>query len=173
MGRHKEWRPDTDELKRLCQTHTVRWLADYYEVCPKTMQKWLKEFQIQPVHGKTKQRKIIDLPYAMKLADAGYTFDQIAGIFGVSKCLIQRRLTEAGWKKPTHEVEDPQGVNCMDDPKICESCHYGSGGCCLYILFGHGRRPCPAYDCTVYKKRAPGQRYDVFTGTARWFDEEI
>lgn len=52
MGRHKEWRPDTDELKRLCQTHTVRWLADYYDVCPKTMQKWLKEFQIQPVHVK-------------------------------------------------------------------------------------------------------------------------
>ena len=51
-------------------------------------------------------------------------------------------------------------MNCT--PEVMKSCAYGSGMrhngvrvgvCCEYILKTGKRRPCPATDCTCYKKR--------------------
>lgn len=174
--RTKDGKPSMEELKRLCQTKNTTQIAYMFDRDPKTVQKWLRDYGLIAVPNPGTRRKVIDLPYAMKMADAGYSINQIAGIFGVNTSLIQRRLKEAGWKKPTHEVAEPQGVNCMDNPKISEKCAYGSGDVCMYVCFGKGRRPCPAYDCTVFEPR--GKKIDPFRGTLRleeerWNDEEV
>lgn len=167
MGRHKEWRPDIKELAELCKTKTTTQIAVIYDKDTKVIQKWLREYHLTAA----KYRKVVDMPYAIRLADAGVPQTEIAELFGISKKLLNKRLQEAGWKKPTHDVENPRGVNCMDNPKISEKCMYGSGSVCMYVCYGNGRRPCPANDCTVYKPR--GKRIDPFRGIVRLDDEEI
>ena len=171
MGRHRDPdRPDGQTLARLCEKHNATQIAAIYAKDVKTIYNWCRQEGVHPIATKGRGRKTVDVENVIRLADNGTPMTEIAELYGVSTHLLVRRLADVGWTKPTHEVEDPKGVNCMDNPKICDSCHYGSGGTCLYILYGHGRRPCPANDCTVYKKREPGHRIDGLKGRGVWYD---
>ena len=171
MGRHRDpARPDRETLEELCKTKNCVQIAAIYAKDTKTVWGWLKSegLQAQPNPNKIRPHKDVDMKEVVRLADAGYTKAEIAQKFGVTYSLIQRRLHEIGWQKPTYDVPEPKGVNCIKNPKYSQTCEYGSGDVCMYVCAGMGRRPCPAYDCTVYKKRH-GNKYDPTHG-GRWFD---
>ena len=149
-------------------------IAAIYAKDTKTICNWLRQegLTAQPNPKKKNPRKPLPMDIVVSLADQGIPFADIAARFGVSYYHVRASLLEIGWKRPTLEVENPKGVNYIKHPKYSQTCEYGSGDVCMYVCFGMGRRPCPAYDCTVYRKRTrkPGNGYGSTGAGSRWYD---
>ena len=172
MGRHRDpARPDRETLAELCKTKNPTQIAAIYGKDVKTVYKWLnsESLKAQPNPNMHRPHIHVDMDEVVKMADAGYSKSEIAQKFGVTYDLISRRLKAIGWKKPTYDIPDPKGVNCVRYPKYSRTCEYGAGDVCMYVCFGMGRRPCPANDCTVYKKR-DGKKFEIKNGVGRWYD---
>lgn len=172
MGRHRDpIRPDHDTLAELCKTKNATQIAAIYGKEVKTVCGWLKSegLKAQPNINKIRPKRELNMPHVVRLANSGIPLTEIGELYGVSDHLVRRRLDEIGWKKPTHDVENPKGVNCIKYAKYSQTCEYGSGDVCMYVCFGMGRRPCPANDCTVYKKR-DGKKFEIKNGVGRWYD---
>lgn len=175
MGRPRDpARPDRETLAELCKTKNCVQIAAIYAKDTKTVYNWLKSegLQAQPNPNKVGARKPLPMDTVVEMADQGIPLADIAERFGVSYFHIRKSLLDIGWKKPTYDVPDPKGVNCLKHPKYSQTCEYGSGDVCMYVCFGMGRRPCPANDCTVYKKRTrkQGNGYGSTGAGSRWYD---
>lgn len=173
MGRPRDpARPDRETLAELCKTKNATQIAAIYAKDVKTIYNWCRQEGVHPIATKGRGRKAVDVENVIRLANNGTPMTEIAELYGVSTHLLVRRLADVGWTKPTHDVEDPKGVNCIKHPKYSQTCEYGSGDVCMYVCFGMGRRPCPANDCTVYKKRTrkPGNGYGSTGEGSRWYD---
>lgn len=174
MGRHRSPdRPSKERLANMCKTMTAMQIAVFYEKDVKTIYSWCRQDGVCPLPSPGRGRKRIDMDNVIRLADSGMSTNEIASLYGVSHNLVVRRLQEIGWTKPDHSVPDPKGVNCLDHPELySQKCEYGSGDVCMYVCAGMGRRPCPANDCTVYKKRTrkSGNGYGSTGAGSRWYD---
>lgn len=175
MGRPRDpARPDRETLAELCKTKNATQIAAIYAKDTKTVCQWLRAegLKAQQNPNKIGKRKPLPMDTVVQLADQGIPLADIAERFGVSYYHVRHSLLEIGWQRPTDDVPDPKGVNCIKHPKYSQTCEYGSGDVCMYVCFGMGRRPCPANDCTVYKKRTrkSGNGYGSTGAGSRWYD---
>ena len=165
-------KPSREELEKAKEGRSTKGLSEYYGVSVNSIRRWLHEYNLELPGGERgpggSQKKDINMDFVIKMANSGVSQADIAGMLGVSNYVVNRRLQEIGYKKPEIKVENPKGVNCMADPRICMKCVYGSGDVCMYIMFGKGRRPCPAYDCTVFEESK--KKIDPYHGNVRWYD---
>ena len=175
MGRPRDpARPDRETLAELCKTKNATQIAYIYAKDVKTVCNWLRQdgLTAQQNPRKLGPRKPLPMDVVVKLADQGIPLADIGERYGVSYHHVRKMLKEIGWTRPTLDVPNPKGVNCIKHPMYSQTCEYGSGDVCMYVCFGMGRRPCPANDCTVYKKRIrkPGTGYGSTGEGSRWYD---
>lgn len=149
-------KPGKAVLREDSRGHTLKELANKYVVSESTMRRWLAEYGLKaagtPRRGRKKE---YDLKQYISLLDKGLTQDDAARIMHVSKSTLNKRLQEEGISRKGNHKERKRGsgVNCLDNPRYSESCIYGEGKYCMYVCHGMGRRPCPAWDCTCYRKK--------------------
>jgi len=157
--RHKV--PPREELEELCKTLSRNEIAEHYNVNYDIVRAWLRKYGLEAVHkmseNSRKHLKVVDMDEVLAMIRQGVPLPQIANRFDMTEQTLRKRLKECGIdyraERPQRQKKAVNGVNCLDHPKYSRTCEYGSGQYCMYILAGNGRRPCPSWDCTCYKKK--------------------
>lgn len=156
----KRVRPTREEFEEMCQTMTAGMISEHTGVAESTVRAWIREYGIHPLPaqrgGFHNLRKEVDCERAYNLYMQGFKPDAIANRLGVCWQTIRSRLIEKGYvlnKRKGDMYCINGGVDCYHHSKYSETCEYGSGKYCMYVCAGLGRRPCPSWDCTVYKKK--------------------
>lgn len=154
-------RPTKEEFAEMCKTMTAGQIAEHTGAAETTVRTWIRDYDIKPVPaprggGIHTNRKDVDCERAYNLYMQGFKPDAIANRLGVSWQTIKTRLLENGFilsKRQGDMYCANGGVDCYHHPKYSRTCEYGGGDYCMYVCAGMGRRPCPSWDCTVYKKK--------------------
>lgn len=154
-------KPSKEEFDEMCKTMTAGQIAEHTGAAENTVRAWIREFGIKPIPaprggGIHTNKKEVDCERAYQLYMQDFKPDAIANRLGVSWQTIRSRLLENGYvlsKRQGDMYCVNGGVDCYHNKKYSESCEYGSGDFCMYVCAGMGRRPCPSWDCTVYKKK--------------------
>lgn len=157
--RHKV--PPKEEMAELCKTLSMAEIAEHYNVNYDIVRTWLKKHGLEAVHkmseNSRKHLKVVDMDEALGMIRQGVPLPQIANRFDMTEQTLRKRLRECGIdykaERPQRQKKAVNGVNCLDHPKYSRTCEYGSGQYCMYVLAGNGRRPCPSWDCTCYKRK--------------------
>ena len=157
--RHKI--PPKEEIEELCKALSRNEIAEHYDVNYDIVRAWLRKYGLEAVHkmseNSRKHLKVVDMDEVLAMIRQGMSLQQIASHFDMTEQTLRKRLREYGidykTERPQRQKKAINGVNCLDHPKYSRTCEYGSGQYCMYILAGNGRRPCPSWDCTCYKKK--------------------
>ena len=157
--RHRK-KPSKEEFEELCKTMTAGMISEHTGAAESTVRAWIREYGIHPLPaprgGFHNSRKEVDCKRAYNLYMQGFKPDAIANRLGVCWQTIRARLLEKGYVLTKNKGDMycvNGGVDCFHHDKYSETCEYGSGKYCMYVCAGMGRRPCPSWDCTVYKKK--------------------
>ena len=154
-------KPSREEYAEMCKTMTTGQISEQTGAAEATVRAWSREYGIRPLPaprggGIHTNKKEVDCERAYQLYMQGFKPDAIANRLGVCWQTIRSRLLERGYVLTKNKGDMycvNGGVDCFHHSKYSETCEYGSGQYCMYILAGNGRRPCPSWDCTVYKKK--------------------
>ena len=155
-------KPTKEEFRSCCESFTIREIAEIYGITDKGVYYWCKKYDCKPRSESMqtpKQRKEINMDYVKECLRLGLHLDEIAGMINVSAGTISNRLKEEGLsvddiiRKNPHTAAQRTGHNCNPKAKR-HDCKYWDHGCrcCDYLCKTGTRRPCPAWDCTVYEK---------------------
>lgn len=148
-----------DEFVAECQELTAREMAEKYSCTENTIWYYCKKYDCRPKRSTNKYRKDINMEYVKECLSLGITQVEVAELVGVAPYTITKRLKEEGltWediaRKNPHTAAQHTGHNCNPKAKR-HDCKYWDHGCrcCDYLGKTGTRRPCPAWDCTVYEK---------------------
>lgn len=154
-------RPSREEYAEMCKTMTTGQISEQTGVVESTVRTWSRAYGIKPLPaprggGIHTNKKDVDCERAYNLYMQGFKPDVIANRLGVCWQTIRARLLEKGYVLTKNKGDMycvNGGVDCFHHSKYSETCEYGSGKHCMYVCAGMGRRPCPSWDCTVYKKK--------------------
>ena len=154
-------KPDKETFEEMCRTMTVAQIVDQTGASENVVRAWCRTYGVKALPGSRggvihTNRKEVDCERAYHLYMQGFGTRAIENRIGVSWGTIRRRLIEAGYTLNKHAGDmycANGGVDCYHHPKYSRTCEYGGGDYCMYVCAGMGRRPCPSWDCTVYKKK--------------------
>lgn len=154
-------KPSKEEFEEMCKTMTNGQISEKTGAAYTTVMAWAREYGIRPVPAPRggachSTKKEVDCERAYHLYMQGFKPDAIANRMGVSWQTIRSRLLENGYvlsKRQGDMYCVNGGVDCYHHKKYSETCEYGGGDFCMYVCAGMGRRPCPSWDCTVYRKK--------------------
>lgn len=158
-------KPTKEDFEALCESFTIREIAEVYGISDKGVYYWCKKFdcKARPESIQVpRQRKHINMEYVKECLRLGIHLDEIAAMVNVSAGTISSRLKEEGLsvdallhrdRRPKDQHSDGTGYNCRPSAKT-HDCKYWDHNCkcCDYLAKTGNRRPCPAWDCTVYQK---------------------
>lgn len=142
-----------------CETMTARDLAEKYSCTENTIWYYCRKFDCKPKKSTNKYRKDINMAYVKECLALGLSMQEVADLVHVAAHTIYTRLREEGLsvddiiRKTPHTAAQHTGHNCNPKAKR-HDCKYWDHGChcCDYLCKTGTRRPCPAWDCTVYEK---------------------
>lgn len=144
-----------------CQTMTAKELTDKYDCTENSVYYWAKKYGCKPKRSEQPyKKKEVNMAYVKECLQLGITLAEVAEMVHVSTNTIKTRLREEGLTIEdvrAAQHSDGTGYNCRPSAKT-HDCKYWDHNCkcCDYLAKTGTRRPCPAYDCTVYEK---GTRY--------------
>lgn len=142
-----------------CETMTARDLAEKYSCTENTIWYYCRKFDCKPKRSTNKYRKEINIDYVKECLALGITMQEVGELVGVAPHTIYTRLREGGLtvddiiRKNPHATAQHTGHNCNPKAKRHDCIYWDHGcRCCDYLGKTGNRRPCPAWDCTVYQK---------------------
>jgi transposase len=167
-------KPKKEELARLCSGMNVAELAAYYGTYERLVYQWLDGYKLKPVPRPRghRTRTDIDINVIVESIKGGMSTKQVAKKYEVCRETICKRLRDEGIKLADliKEQDKEQNNNqkaapgttgywCKYAGRGKHDCLYwdNGSGTCSYLIRTGNRRPCPADNCTVYRKRKAGE----------------
>ena len=141
---------------------TCKELSEKYGRTENVIYYWCTKLGCHPKKSEVTRRKDFNMEYVKECLQTGLSILEVSELVGVSNTTIYTRLKEDGIsvenlvkKKqgPKTPKQTRNGFNCRPAAKTHDCIYWDHGcRCCDYMLKTGKRRPCPAWDCTVYKK---------------------
>jgi hypothetical protein len=154
--------PPKEELEEFSKVMDIGQLADHYDTYERKVFYWLNKYNLKAVpRVRGGSKKIdFDFEYVKRCISYGLGVPEIAKMVHVSPVTIHNRLKDDGLTindllNPGIKGGNADGYDCKTGIGSRHDCVYWNRNChcCDYLGATGHRRPCPAYNCTVYKKK--------------------